>query len=888
MVRRAKSTAHERQGPAGQGPGAGAIAGIAGGLGAEGAGGLCLGLAGVHLGAGGPSATDSGAAGCAAAGAFTFARPPQAQQQGSPAVPTGMPPRHPVLPTRVAGGAAPWVRGPTIGPTPRQGQPVHGLTGAVSGVGAAGQAQGPGPAAALVLHGRLLGDAGGGGAGPPRPPGYPVVSARGPGDAGAGGGPGRQGKRQQPQLRHGPAPLEQRGPGLRRVRSAGHQGAPRSPLVLNARAVAPLPLTPETPGVQYSHPAAAGAAAAPSHGTEYDDGYDEPPYDECYSPAVAIQLDDHRLLAFSHNLPGPGASRSRSFGVGNGNGDGIGGRRASGAAEEVGEDEGLQGSGQGGADHHYYGNRYTDDYVLDEEIAEEEFPHGPATPHMQLFSSRPNTVPTESGFLDEEDNDPPGEIRDEEDTARGVGTVGGGVVGSRGGTATSYGMTNITYGRERTVLHSASFTCGTPSAASARKRAPEGPNTVGGYDPSAGPRTGHSGKGHGTSTGEGPPCASGADSCPSLPQWRSKEINLRDSRDCSGELGSSPVSPVSPLALAAGLDGRTASLRRADGVQRSHVSVGSLSPLTKQPLCSPVRDSAAAGGAASRLFGGPVGRSASSINRDSVLLGSVAVDSVDEFMSSLRRPPPSPPQVQQQQQQPSVSSCSPGATHSDTQLPVLHTFGSHRQVDALYGRRGDLDSAAGVAAGYGGGGGAGGGSGDGPLYSAYGGGGCGRSSLLPPHAASVPDLPAAEDTLGAFMLERSYRAAGLGEGGALGSSSAKMLAGRVSGVLGAGSGGGSGSGPLQLAVATGDEGHRGAMRQCGALGVYGSQEGEWAGSPRSLRRRSVGAPARGSESTDCASPRGAGEVSSPLPSFTAFSNPAFNRPYTLDMSFGGS
>ncbi|EFJ52902.1 hypothetical protein VOLCADRAFT_86362 [Volvox carteri f. nagariensis] len=172
-----------------------------------------------------------------------------------------------------------------------------------------------------------------------------------------------------PPPRYIPPPENQQPPGLRRTHSAGPQGP--MTLAVTARSMAPHPLTPETPSPVPLPPAAHPPPAASLPGNLQGGGggpYGPAPYgNETYGGA--IQYDDNVLMAFTHHIPGPGSSFRHEL-------------EANGWLVQE-ERDGVWGVGSDGED------------GAEEDPLEEEFPRGPPSPAQRLFSSRPNTVPSE-------------------------------------------------------------------------------------------------------------------------------------------------------------------------------------------------------------------------------------------------------------------------------------------------------------------------------------------------------------------------------------------------------------------------------------------------------------------------------------------------------------
>ncbi|KAG2502192.1 hypothetical protein HYH03_000679 [Edaphochlamys debaryana] len=434
LVRRARSYV---AGPTGEGAGGGG-----------GPGELQLGLAGVPLAGGGGGMGEAGpgpgvtmvlpngrlppmggprghlpqrqggaTAGGGRGGGPLSGRPPLAHGPGHHHGPTGgagtgaaagTAPGGPVVPPTFAAAASGLAPAPDLVLQGRFALPGGQATGAGDGP-VPGQGPGPGPVGrappggAQLAHGRAgLAEAGGGA------PGSGAGGGGGPqlalGNAAAGqGGPAPQGVRYRgpppryvaPGHEQGgtgaghahphPPPQQQQqhsGGGLRRSRSAGHQGSD-SGLLVTARAMAPHPLTPETPD-EPSPPAAYRAGgAATTHGMyHYPAMYSPEPYgNETYGGA--IQYDDHTMLAFSHHIPGPGASFQEDD-PSDPTAAQLPPARFDGAsAANTPSRQGFAAWGPG-----------EDSYDGDEE----EFPRGPVSPHLHLFSSRPNTVPSELGF----------------------------------------------------------------------------------------------------------------------------------------------------------------------------------------------------------------------------------------------------------------------------------------------------------------------------------------------------------------------------------------------------------------------------------------------------------------------------------------------------------
>jgi hypothetical protein len=92
-----------------------------------------------------------------------------------------------------------------------------------------------------------------------------------------------------------------------------------------------------------------------------------------------IQYDDNLFVAFTHHIPGPGSSFREGLESGGwmAGGDGRAAARVNGGGGYSADSDG------------------DDDGGVDFDAQEEEFPRGPASPSLHLFSSRPNTVPSE-------------------------------------------------------------------------------------------------------------------------------------------------------------------------------------------------------------------------------------------------------------------------------------------------------------------------------------------------------------------------------------------------------------------------------------------------------------------------------------------------------------
>ncbi|GIM11794.1 hypothetical protein Vretimale_15256 [Volvox reticuliferus] len=348
LVRRARSTVtHDR--PAVEGPG-GAVPSSE----------LNLGLAGVPLNAGGERSVPGEAAGPGPSSVAAATYRPQAAQSITA--------RHPA---RINGQIPPR---PGLSARPHP-QPHHGAVAwpHPSAAGGPLASAAPAPPPELILQGRVVLHGEGSSPGPiGRPPPAPPPQG-GLTQHGAAGPHGTLVQQQSVGVRcRGPPPRyvppsEQ--PGLRRSHSAGPQG-----LAVTARSMAPHPLTPETP-VPIALPSPPPMPLQPTaslHGNVQGGGgpYGPAPYgNETYGGT--IQYDDNMLMAFTHHIPGPASSFRE-------------GLEADGWLAADDARAGADGEWEGSDDGEYGG----DDML-------EEFPRGPASPALHLFSSRPNTVPSE-------------------------------------------------------------------------------------------------------------------------------------------------------------------------------------------------------------------------------------------------------------------------------------------------------------------------------------------------------------------------------------------------------------------------------------------------------------------------------------------------------------
>ncbi|GLI66528.1 hypothetical protein VaNZ11_010403 [Volvox africanus] len=343
LVRRARSTVtHDRpavEGPGGAGPSTE----------------LNLGLAGVPLNTGWDRSVQGEAAGAGPSSAVAATYRPQAAQSITA--------RHPAR----TNGQIPPRPGLSARPHP---QPYNGAIAWPHPSAACGPIVPAPPQTELILHGRVVLHGEGSSPGPVgRPPPAPSLQ----GNLTQHGAAGPHGTLvQQPSVGvrcRGPPPRyvppsEQ--PGLRRSHSAGPQG-----LAVTARSMAPHPLTPETPALPSQQPAPLHPTASLPGNVQSGGGpYGPAPYgNETYGGT--IQYDDNMLMAFTHHIPGPASSFRE-------------GLEADGwlVTDEV--RAGADGDWEGSDDDEYGGGDMLED-----------FPRGPASPALHLFSSRPNTVPSE-------------------------------------------------------------------------------------------------------------------------------------------------------------------------------------------------------------------------------------------------------------------------------------------------------------------------------------------------------------------------------------------------------------------------------------------------------------------------------------------------------------
>ncbi|GLC40238.1 hypothetical protein PLESTB_001310400 [Pleodorina starrii] len=378
LIRRTGSTVtHDR--PSGAGDG---------GMGGAGPSGeLILGLAGVPLnsgGGGGGERSLQGEAPGPGPGSMAAALSRQQQQAAS-----GVPPRHPPRPGgplqgRPGVSARPYLQPPI-------GSAAWAHPSAPSGSVAATAPSPPQPPD-LMLLGRVVPH--GEGASPrpvgrsPPPPPQPQGTLTHGGGAGPHGGPLQQPPagvrcrgpppRYVPTTDHRPQP-----PGLHRTHSAGAAGP--MGLAVTARAMAPHPLTPELL-VPIPLPPMPPTPTLP--GSLQGGGpYGAEPYgNEMYGGGVQ-QYDGNFLLAFTDHIPGPGA-RLRSAE-----------ERPEAGGWLTADDDDRRPGGGGGGD--AWGGDDSDGecvYSVDgggSDDMQDLTPGGPTSPALHLFSSRPNSVPSE-------------------------------------------------------------------------------------------------------------------------------------------------------------------------------------------------------------------------------------------------------------------------------------------------------------------------------------------------------------------------------------------------------------------------------------------------------------------------------------------------------------
>ncbi|KAG2432423.1 hypothetical protein HYH02_012994 [Chlamydomonas schloesseri] len=566
-----------------------------------------------------------------------------------------------------AAGAGGGGAGPAAARPPPQGQQLaHGRAGLME-PGALGPLHSI-YAQQLAVGGAAGGGAGGGNGGPTQPGGVrfrglaPRYGADAPAVTQAGAA-----------AQHAPGPAGHPGgpTGLRRSRSAGHHGPGGLGLTVTARSMAPHPLTPPTP-MDVALPMAAAAAAGGAAGRAtmprlgatgaaltysgaagghngagagnslYGQGpYGAAPYgNETYGGAI-IGDDQRTMLAFSHHIPGPGASfRDGGYGY-------------SDEGAEVGEAEELRAEAAAAE----AAGHAAAAALWGRDVYEDEFPRGPRSPHLHLFSSRPNTTGMTSG-------------------EHGYGGSG---AGGAGGDSFDRSYSH-SHSQSFSYSHSQSF--GSPSPSRRHHHVPlpldhgsgshlaTHPEEVAASSPGSGFEGFDSfGRGAGGGTGAGGSGGGGSGSLPPpIDAGPSPRLTL-----LVGHSHNSPTAAAGAAALAAGLSspgppyspGGPSPRPASSALAAATSPTVAISPVAARGLggqgttYSTATASAAAAAAATaatspsaaaaaptdrhRSFAGAVhdadadAEADAASQRDSVLMASVQADAMDDFINSLRR-----------------------------------------------------------------------------------------------------------------------------------------------------------------------------------------------------------------------------------------------------------